>query len=135
MAPCPRSPSISSAPYTEFGEHRIGVLPESGHRAHRSLVAGDDGRWQQGLNRAGRCVDLPPTVARRQLRVDQNFAGQVVARIADPGGVRRFLHVVQVVRRAPGADGLVQDVAMRAATGVVGEPRVVGEVVARNDLS
>ena len=111
------------------------MLPESGHRAHRRLIAGDDGRWQQGLNRPGGCFDLPPTVARRQLRVDQNFARQVVARIADPCGVRRFLHVVQVVRRTPGADGLVQDVTMGAATGVVGQPWVVGEVVPLDDLS
>src|SRR6202012_3954927 len=79
---------------TEFGENRFGVLPESGHRTHRSLVAGDDGRRQQGLNRTGGCFDLPPTVARRQLRVDQNFARQVVPRIAYSSGVPRFFAVV-----------------------------------------
>ena len=119
---------------TEFGEHRIGVLPEAGHRAHRSLVAGDDGRWQQSLNRPGGRVDLPPAVTRRKLGVIEHFAGQVVSRVADPGGVRRFLHVVQVVRSTPGADRLVQDVAVRAPTGVVSESRVVGEVFALDDL-
>ena len=108
--------------------------PRPGHRPHRRIVTGDDRRRQQRLDRALGRLDLPPAVAGGQLRVNDDLARHVVARVADPGLVGHLLDVREIVLRTPGSDRLVEDLAVRAPAGVGGEPRVVGEVGAVDDL-
>ena len=60
--------------------------------------------------------------------MDHHFARQVVTRVADSRVVRGLLDVREIMLGAPGSDGLVERVAVRAAPRVSGEPRIVGEV-------
>ena len=64
-----------------------------------------------------------------------HLAGHVVARVADPGGIRDFLDVGEIVLRTPGSDRLVEELAVRDPAGIGGEPLVVGQVVARSMIS
>ncbi len=119
----------------QFGQQRIGVLTETGHRTHRLLIVLDDRRRQDGLDRAGCGLHGPPAVPIGQLRVSQHLAGQIVASIADARGVGGLLDMREIMPGTPALDGLVELLAVAAAIGVGGVPRVVGQVGPLDDLA
>src|SRR6478672_13857735 len=111
--------------HTEFTQYGIGVLSQAGNRTHRLLEVADYRRRPQHLDVALGGGDGAPPVPCGELRVCHHFAGHVVTGVADPGFVGRLLDIGEIVSGTPRPDGLVEDLAVRAATGVGGEPRVV----------
>ena len=133
VGPQPAPFALASTPNSR--EYGVGVLPEPGYRAHRLLVAGDHRRRQQRRDRPVRRVDLratgrAPSVAdARPLRWACCSASCRSRR--RPRGFCMYARSCRA-HQAPISSSRTSRCAHPA--GVGGEPLVVGEVGAAEDL-
>ncbi len=103
------------------------MLAERWDRIHARRGIGRHPRRNRRADRARRCVNLRPALARRELRVFPHVAHVVHARVRDTRLVEARDHLRRGVRRECGDDDLAQLLPVRGAARVGREAFVCGE--------